>query len=99
MLRTSRRRLDPSVFNLPVEKMREGYYSDAYFNRSREIMARDAYRPHVRMQVFQRSSAVLCGIDEAIAILKLCSGRNENGRWVDGWDDLVVRALYDGDEV
>jgi nicotinate phosphoribosyltransferase len=99
MLRTTRRRLDPAIFNLPIEKMRDGYYSDAYFNRSREIMARDGYRPRVRMQVFQRSSAVLCGIDEAIAILKLCSGRNEDGRWVDGWDDLVVRALYDGDAV
>ena len=25
-------RLPPSVFRLPVEKIREGYYSDAYFN-------------------------------------------------------------------
>ena len=74
MLRTERRRLDPAIFNLPVEKMREGYYSDIYFNRAREILDADGYHPRVRMQVFQRGSAVLCGIDEAIAILKLCSG-------------------------
>jgi nicotinate phosphoribosyltransferase len=41
------------------------------------------------MQVFQRKEAVLGGIDEAIAILKLCS---------DGWDALTVHALHDGDE-
>jgi nicotinate phosphoribosyltransferase len=33
---------------------------------------------------------VIGGIDEAIAILKLCS---------DDWDSLTVHALYDGDEI
>jgi nicotinate phosphoribosyltransferase len=100
MLRTERRRLDPAILNLPVEKMRDGYYSDTYFNRAREILEADRYHPRVRMQVFQRNNAVLCGIDEAIAILKLCSGRrSEDGAWQDGWDSLVVRALYDGDAI
>jgi len=83
-------RLDPAVFNLPVEKMRAGYYSDQYFNRTATILKRDGYHPVVRMQVFQRSEAVLCGIDEAIAILKLCS---------EDWNALTVRALRDGDAV
>jgi nicotinate phosphoribosyltransferase len=99
MLRSDRRRLDPAIFNLPVEKMRDGYYSDAYFNRAREIVERDRYRPIVRMQVFQRNSSVLCGIDEAIAIVKLCCGRSEGSTWINGWNDLRVRALYDGDAV
>src|SRR6202011_5991452 len=99
MLRTERRRLDPAILNLPVEKMRDGYYSDVYFNRAREILEKDGYHPRVRMQVFQRNSAVLCGIDEAIAILKLCSGRNVDGAWKEGWDSLVVHALYDGDAI
>lgn len=99
MLRTSRR-LDPEIFHLPVEKMREGYYADTYFNRARDILVRDAYHPRVRMQVFQRSNAVLCGVDEAIAILKLCSGLHDrDGCWIDGWPDLKVRALYDGDRI
>ncbi len=55
MLRTERRRLDPAILNLPVEKMREGYYSDVYFNRAREILEADGYHPRVRMQVFQRN--------------------------------------------
>ena len=29
---TERERLAPEAFRLPVEKIREGYYSDAYFN-------------------------------------------------------------------
>ncbi|MFN2461889.1 MAG: nicotinate phosphoribosyltransferase, partial [Candidatus Velthaea sp.] len=98
MLRTGRRRLDPAILNLPVDKMRDGYYSDTYFNRARDILNADGHHPRVRMQVFQRSSSVLCGIDEAIAILKLCSGsRDADGSWIDGWDDLSVRALHDGD--
>jgi nicotinate phosphoribosyltransferase len=93
-------RLDPSIFNLPVEKMRAGYYSDTYFNRSREILERDGHYPIVRMQVFQRSDAVLCGIDEALAILKLCSGRaRADGSWEDGWSALRVCALPDGTHV
>jgi nicotinate phosphoribosyltransferase len=85
-----RPRLDPEIFHLPVDKMREGYYSDKYFVRARELLRRDRHRPRVTMQVFGKSHAYLGGIDEAIAILKLCSER---------WDELVVHALYDGDEI
>ncbi len=93
-------RLEPSVFNLPVEKMRDGYYSDAYFNRSREILALDGAHPTVRMQVFERAEAVLCGIDEALAILRLCSGRRlPSGDWEDGWPALRVLALPDGTQI
>jgi len=100
MLRTERRRLDPAILNLPVEKMRDGYYSDVYFNRAREILEADGYHPRVRMQVFQRNHSVLCGIDEALAILKLCSGRRlPGGAWEDGWAALNVQALYDGDAI
>ena len=95
-----RPRLRPEILNLPVEKMRDGYYSDSYFNRARQILERDGHHPVVRMQVFQRSDAVLCGIDEALAILRLCSGRPVGGgRWEDGWPNLRVRALYDGDRI
>jgi nicotinate phosphoribosyltransferase len=87
---TRRRRLDPEIFNLPVAKMRDGYYSDKYFVRAREMLRADGYRPRVTMQVFGKAHAFLGGIDEVIAILRLCA--------ID-WTDLEVRALYDGDEV
>jgi nicotinate phosphoribosyltransferase len=83
-------RLDPEVFELPVEKMREGYYTDAYFNHTRATLLRDGRHPRVVMQVFQRSRAMLGGVDEAIAILKLCS---------EDWEALTVHALHDGDRV
>jgi len=83
-------RLDPGVFDLPVEKMREGYYTDAYFNHTRAALLADGRRPRVLMQVFQRHTAMLGGMDEAIAVLRLCSH---------DWDALDVRALYDGDTI
>lgn len=87
---TRRPRLDPAIFNLPVEKMRAGYYSDKYFTRAREILLADGNRPRVTMQVFGKSAAFLGGIDEAIAILKLCAVE---------WSELEVHALYDGDPI
>jgi nicotinate phosphoribosyltransferase len=87
---TQRRRLPPEIFDLPVEKMREGYYTDAYFNYARDTLLADRRYPRVVMQVFQKKHAVLGGMDEAIAILKLCSH---------DWDALTVHALYDGDEI
>ena len=83
-----RHRLAPEVFDLPVEKMRAGRYSDAYFNHSRAVLLADARRPRVLMQVFQKNDAYLGGMDEAIAILELCADEPEG---------LVVHALYDGD--
>jgi nicotinate phosphoribosyltransferase len=87
-LRTER--LPPGIFDLPVEKMREGYYTDAYFNHTRATLLQDGRHPRVVMQVFQRNQAMLGGVDEAIAILKLCS---------DDWEALTVHALHDGDRV
>jgi nicotinate phosphoribosyltransferase len=95
-----RTRLAPETFQLPVEKMRDGYYSDAYFTFTRDVLEHDDHRPDVLMQVFQREQSVLGGIDEALAILKLCSGRRrDDGEWELGWDRLEVRALHDGDEI
>jgi nicotinate phosphoribosyltransferase len=97
---TRRRRLPPETFGLPVEKMRAGYYSDAYFTYTREVLERDGHHPRVLMQVFQRERSVLGGMDEALAILRLCSGRMAPcGAFEPGWDRLEVRALYDGDEI
>lgn len=78
------------MFHLPVERMREGYYSDKYFVRARDILKADRHAPRVTMQVFGKAHAFLGGMDEAIAILKLCA---------DDWSALTVHALYDGDAI
>jgi nicotinate phosphoribosyltransferase len=85
-----RERLSPDVFRLPVQRIRAGYYSDAYFNFTKDLLDREDKHAHVVMQVFQKHLSLLGGIDEAIAVLKLCS---------DDWDALDVRALYEGDEI
>jgi nicotinate phosphoribosyltransferase len=98
--RARHERLDPSVFRLPVKRIRDGYYSDAYFNFSRELLLAEGRRPNVTMQVFQKHHSVLGGIDEAVAIVKECSGvYDADGEWQPGWDELTVRALHEGDEV
>jgi nicotinate phosphoribosyltransferase len=90
MATSTRSRLDPQLFDLPVEKMRAGWYSDAYFNHARDALLQDGRHPRVVMQVFQKRHAWLGGMDEAIAILKLCSH---------GFDGLEIHALYDGDRI
>ena len=86
-------RLAPEVFDLPVEAIRAGYYTDKYFLYARDVVRKEDDRRTVTMQVFQKKPAFLGGVDEAIAVLKLCL--------TDGfsWSDLEVQALRDGDEV
>ena len=84
------RRLPPEIFDLPVEKMQAGYYTDAYFNHARDTLLADGRRPRVVMQVFQKNTSYLGGMDEAIAVLKLCSH---------DWEALTVHALHDGDRI
>jgi nicotinate phosphoribosyltransferase len=123
-------RTDPAVFNLPVQKLRDGYYADAYFNRARELLIANGRHPRVVMQVFQREHSFAGGVDEAIAMLKLGAGGyykytgcmwdapgecepscpcpyrwrrvpagGDGVAWRDGWGDLTVKALHEGDEI
>jgi nicotinate phosphoribosyltransferase len=85
-----RERLAPETFRLPVERIRSGYYSDAYFNYTKALLQERGRRPVVLMQVFQKKHALLGGIDEAIAVLRLCS---------DDFGALTVRALHEGDRI
>ena len=92
-------RLDPDIFRLPVDRIRAGYYSDAYFVYTKELLEAEGEHPHVTMQVFQKEDSILGGIDEAIAVLKTCAGRMVDGEFISGWDQLVVNALHEGDRI
>jgi len=75
-------RIDPRV--------KDGYYSDAYFNRTKQILEQDHHSPILRMQIFQRNdNACLCGIDEAVGILREALGES--------FKKLKIMALHDGD--
>src|SRR3954467_12510171 len=97
---TERERLAAEVFRLPVEKIREGYYSHVYFNYAKEPPEPDGRPPLVLMQVLQRKASIRGGVDEAIAVVRQCAGRRRpDGSWEDGWDQLEVAALHEGDEI
>src|ERR1700753_3904928 len=93
-------RLSPEIFRLPVQRIRDGYYSDAYFVLTKQLLEDLGDHPHVTMQVFQKQESVLGGIDEAIAVLKTSAGHaGADGEWVSGWDQLTVHALHEGDRI
>ena len=83
-------RLPVESFSFPVEKIKAGYYTDAYFLRSAEILNGDNYHPRVLMQIFARDNVVVCGTDEVIALIKTCAFHPEN---------IVIHSLHDGEEV
>src|SRR5438093_172064 len=83
-----RKRLDPSSFNLPVEQIKAGFYTDVYFQRARDVLRHDGRSPRALMQVTGKGVGWLGGIDETIALLKLCA---------DDWSALTVNALFEGD--
>lgn len=83
-----KRRLEPAAFNLPVDRIKAGFYTDTYFVRSREILRAENRSPRVVMQVTGKQAGYLSGIDESIAVLKLCA---------DDWSTLTVHALVEGD--
>ncbi|KPJ62896.1 MAG: quinolinate phosphoribosyl transferase [Planctomycetes bacterium DG_23] len=85
-----KKRLPPEVFKIPVTRIKRGYYTDKYFVRSRHILKMDRRHKKVLMQVYTHKPGILCGMDEAVAILRLSAEHGE---------DLKIRALYDGDKI
>lgn len=74
-----------------IERIRRGYYSAAYFNRTKHILEQEHDDTIVMMQVFQwNDGSVLCGMDEAIELLKVAA---DNPR------ALSIKALRDGDTI
>jgi len=96
---TATQRQAPEVFRLPVEKIRSGYYSDSYFVLTKELLEAEGRHPRVTMQVFAKREGLLGGIDEAIAVLRLGAGRKDGTGWCDGWPQLRVRALNEGERI
>ena len=71
---TTKTRLEPNVFKVPIDKIRAGYYSDKYFLRVSEILRKEGHNPHVLYQFFVRKPAVVVGLDEALALIKYGTG-------------------------
>ncbi len=87
-------RLPVETFDLPAAELRRGYRSAIYFSRAARIAAAHPEldgRP-VLMQVFQKRDAVLCGIDEAIAVLRVGTGRWRDRRRAEELFDRYLEA-------
>lgn len=68
-------RLRSENFRLPIEKIRAGYKTDTYFNRTKFILESDRHHPRVTMQLFQKvPDAVVSGVDHALSILSVGTG-------------------------
>jgi nicotinate phosphoribosyltransferase len=85
-----RKRIDPGLFELPVERIRAGEFSDVYLNRSREALRAAGRSARVTWQVSAKRAGWIGGIDEAVALFKLCC---------DDFPSLEIQALYEGDRV
>jgi nicotinate phosphoribosyltransferase len=83
-----RKRLDPASFDLPVERIKAGYFTDKYLDRVRDALQAGGRARRVLVQVTSPVGGHVGGVDEAIALLKSS---------VDDWSVLDVSALYEGD--
>ena len=72
------------------ERIREGWFSAVYFLKTKEIAEKKLPNNHVTMQFFQKEHAVLCGTDEAIALVHTFAERPET---------LEIYSLKDGDKI
>ena len=57
-----------------IERIRRGYYSAVYFNRTKHILLQEKNLQIATMQIFQKQNAVLCGIQPVLELFKQCTG-------------------------
>lgn len=92
--------LPPETFDIPVHEIRRGYRSDVYFWRSKVALENAVQHTSGLIQIFQKKQAVLCGVDEALAIVKLGTGyykdREKAYKLFDQYIEMkkAIRSLY-----
>ena len=91
------------VFDIPVHEVRRGYRSDVYFWRAKRTLEANHRSNTAAVQVFQKGEAVVCGIEEALAILMLGIGHyRDSTRAFELFDRYIeqkrrIRSLYRAD--
>ncbi len=71
-------------------RIKSGWYSAVYFLKTAKIVEKYAPNDVVTMQFFQRHDGILCGVDEAIALIHT---------FADNPSKLHIQALHDGDPI
>ena len=83
-----------------IDKIRKGYYSALYFNRTKTILFQEKNYKKVMMQVFQKNNkSTLCGVDEVLELFKIGTGYFKNGRWINKFKELKIEHLQDGETI
>ncbi|MBO8156515.1 MAG: nicotinate phosphoribosyltransferase [Bacillaceae bacterium] len=72
------------------KRVKDGWFSAVYFLKTREIVKDALPNNMVTMQFFQKENAVLCGTDEAIALIHT---------FADHPEELDIYSLKDGDKI
>ena len=72
------------------DRVKDGWFSAVYFLKTAKIAEKYKKNTKVTMQFFQRKDGVLCGVDEAIALIHTFAKSPET---------LVIKALADGDVI
>ncbi|MGH7245951.1 MAG: nicotinate phosphoribosyltransferase [Candidatus Levyibacteriota bacterium] len=81
-----------------IEKIRQGYFSAVYFNRTKQILLAEKNTTSATMQIFQKHDDVtICGIDEVVELFKVATGYFDKNTWVDTFSELTIETLKDGD--
>jgi len=76
------------IFEYPFDKLKEGYFTDKYFWRAKEILLKEKKHPQVIMQVFTKKDGIFCGGPEAAFVIKNAIEKSGN---------IKVKSLKDGD--
>lgn len=84
-------RLPVETFDIPASEIRFGWRSAVYFSRAKQVASK-MEDDNCTMQIFQKSNAVLCGMDEALAVLKIGAGRWKNAREAELLFDQYMEA-------
>jgi len=83
-----------------INKIRKGYYSALYFNRTKLILLKEKNFKNVTMQIFQKNNkSILCGVNEVLELLKIGTGYWEKDKWVNKFKKLKIKHLHDGDTI
>lgn len=72
------------------KRISEGWFSAVYFLKTKEMAEKMLPHNYVTMQFFQKENAVLCGADEAIALVHTFAEDPEK---------LEIHSLKDGDKI
>lgn len=80
-----------------IKKIRKGYFTALYFNRTRQILFAENNFETVTVQVFQKNAnSVLCGIPEVLELFRAATGYFHRNKWIDKFNELSIEHLPEG---